>query len=57
MDVFEKPITPPAGPERIAFDPEKWSIGAKPPSLYMKNTFAFESSLSSKPSLNSVRYL
>ena len=57
FEVYEYPITPPAGPDKIAFEPEKLSIGARPPSLYIKNTLELDNRSSSNPSLNSCRYL
>jgi hypothetical protein len=49
VEVIEYPTTPPAGPERIAFDPVNLSIGASPPSLCIKNTLLLRSKSSSKP--------
>jgi hypothetical protein len=46
---MEYPTTPPAGPDRIAFEPVNLWIGAKPPSLCIKNTWVVLSNVSSKP--------
>ena len=50
-------MTPPAGPDRIALEPENLSTCARPPSLYMKKTDVFEERSASKPFLKPSMYL
>lgn len=54
--VIEYPTTPPAGPDKIDFDPLKLSIGHNPPSLYMNRISVFFTKSSSNPLMNPCKY-